>query len=95
MSNNNGNSSGKSSAGDAKAPQGSSTNASSGRRASSGSGTQAPSAYRIINDGWGSRSNFQHSYGLDMSPEGLEEGNQIIEAFQEYDQQASQRRSSN
>lgn len=68
MSNNtNGNSSGKSSAGDAKAPQGSSTNASSGRRASSGSGTQAPSAYRIINDGWGSRSNFQHSYGLDST----------------------------
>lgn len=33
-----------------------------------------PTNYRIAKDGWGSRSNFQCSYGLDFSLEGIEEG---------------------
>ncbi|KAI9697690.1 MAG: hypothetical protein M1836_004640 [Candelina mexicana] len=37
--------------------------------------------YRVIKDGWGSRRKFQASYGLDMSPEGIEEGNAILEAL--------------
>lgn len=45
----------------------------------------APSKYRIVKDGWGSRSNFQASYLLGMDPEGLEEGNRILDAFIEAD----------
>ncbi|KAG0138812.1 hypothetical protein HOY82DRAFT_5315 [Tuber indicum] len=40
------------------------------------------SKYKIIKDGWGSRANFQASYGLGMSPEGLEEGDSILETMQ-------------
>lgn len=42
----------------------------------------------MVKEGWGSRSNFQASYGLDMTPEGLEEGNAILEKFQEQDRKA-------
>ncbi|THU97515.1 hypothetical protein K435DRAFT_778016 [Dendrothele bispora CBS 962.96] len=41
------------------------------------------SRYQIIKDGWGSRTNFQYSYGLKMTPEDIEEGNRILEAFEE------------
>jgi hypothetical protein len=40
---------------------------------------------RIVEEGWGSRANFQASYGLKMTPEGLEEGNAILKAMQEQD----------
>ncbi|KAL8875677.1 MAG: hypothetical protein Q9192_009009 [Flavoplaca navasiana] len=42
-----------------------------------------PSKYRLVKDGWGTRSNFQLSYGLGLTPEGFEEGNRILAAFQE------------
>jgi hypothetical protein len=44
-----------------------------------------PSKGSIVKDGWGSRSNFQASYGLDMTPEGLEEGETILNAMQDAD----------
>jgi hypothetical protein len=40
---------------------------------------------KIVKDGWGSRSTFQASYGLKMTPDGIEEGNRILEAMQEAD----------
>ncbi|KAJ0103752.1 hypothetical protein J7T55_001371 [Diaporthe amygdali] len=44
---------------------------------------QPRSKYRIIKDGWGSRTNFQGSHGLKMDPDGLEEGNLILEGYQQ------------
>lgn len=44
--------------------------------------SRSTSKYKIVKDGWGSRTNFQASYGLKMTPEDLEEGNQILEAMQ-------------
>ncbi|KAI9782186.1 MAG: hypothetical protein M1835_004077 [Candelina submexicana] len=43
------------------------------------------SRYRFIKDGWGRRSKFQASYGLDMSPDGIDEGNVILEALMKQD----------
>ncbi|WEW58494.1 hypothetical protein PRK78_003962 [Emydomyces testavorans] len=37
-----------------------------------------PTKYRIVQAGWGSRTNFQASYGLGMDPDGLEEGEAIL-----------------
>ncbi|KAK9235403.1 hypothetical protein V1525DRAFT_410064 [Lipomyces kononenkoae] len=39
----------------------------------------------IIRDGWGSRANFQASYGLKMTPDDLEEGEAILNALLERD----------
>ncbi|KAK8160816.1 hypothetical protein BKA80DRAFT_276048 [Phyllosticta citrichinensis] len=41
-----------------------------------------PSVYAFIKEGWGSRKEFQLSYGLKMTPEDLEEGNRILEGFE-------------
>jgi hypothetical protein len=43
------------------------------------------SKYKIIKDCWGTRTNFQASYGLKMTPEDLEVGDSILEAMQSYD----------
>ncbi|KAF2146075.1 uncharacterized protein K452DRAFT_315333 [Aplosporella prunicola CBS 121167] len=43
------------------------------------------SKYQIVKEGWGNRPNFQASYGLKMTPEDIEEGNRILETFQELD----------
>lgn len=51
--------------------------------ATSSSTFQPRSKYRIVKDGWGSRTNFQGSHGLKMSPDDLEEGNLILEGYQE------------
>ena len=40
-----------------------------------------PTNCSIVKDGWGSRSNFQYSFGLHMTPEGIEEENRILDAF--------------
>jgi hypothetical protein len=40
---------------------------------------------RIVEEGWGSRSNFQASYGLRMTPEDLKVGNAILKAMLEED----------
>lgn len=42
-----------------------------------------PTNYRIVKDGWGDRPNFQLSFGLRMTPEGIEKGNHILDAFRE------------
>ncbi|KUJ14612.1 uncharacterized protein LY89DRAFT_686305 [Mollisia scopiformis] len=44
-----------------------------------------PSRSRIVAKGWGDRHNFQASYGLQMTPEDLEEGDAILKAMQEAD----------
>lgn len=36
----------------------------------------------MVKDGWGSRTIFQSSHGLKMSPDDLEEGNLILEGYQ-------------
>lgn len=51
--------------------------------ATSSSTFQPRSKYRIVKDGWGSQTNFQGSHGLKMSPDDLEEGNLILEGYQE------------
>lgn len=38
-----------------------------------------------MKDGWGSRVNFQASYGLGMTREDLAEGNEILDAMQRAD----------
>lgn len=40
-----------------------------------------PSKYKIVKDGWGTRSNFQGSYGLGMAPNDLEQGEKILDAM--------------
>lgn len=39
------------------------------------------SKYQFIKEGWGNRINFQASYGLNMTPDDIEEGNAILEAL--------------
>jgi len=51
----------------------------------SNSSSSSDSNNSTIKDGWGSRSNFQASYGLKMDPEGFAEGNAIRGAFREQD----------
>ena len=46
---------------------------------------EIPSKYRFIKDGWGNRVNFQASFGLKMTPEDIDEGNRILEAFRQPD----------
>ncbi|KAK7514560.1 uncharacterized protein IWZ02DRAFT_185967 [Phyllosticta citriasiana] len=48
-----------------------------------GGGGGKPSQYAFIKQGWGSRKNFQLAYGLKMDPDDIEEGNRILEAFEE------------
>jgi hypothetical protein len=45
------------------------------------------SKYKFIKDGWGSRPLFQASYGLKMTPEDLEEGDSILEALMEAEEE--------
>lgn len=59
---------------------------------SASSGSAAPSQgdpfksnYQIIKEGWGDRPTFQASYGLPMDPDGIEEGNKILDGFREAD----------
>lgn len=54
-------------------------------------GTGVKSKYAMVKEGWGTRTNFQYSYGLDMTPEGIEEGNKILECFREADMEAEKR----
>lgn len=44
--------------------------------------SMADSRYKIVKDGWGSRTNFQVSHGLGMSREELAEGDKILDAMQ-------------
>lgn len=48
------------------------------------------SKYKIVKDSWGSRSNFQASYGLGMTPDDLKQGDEILEVFQSSDASRSQ-----
>lgn len=41
---------------------------------------------RDVTQSWGSRPNFQASYGLDMTPSGIQEGNKILDAMGKADQ---------
>jgi hypothetical protein len=45
-----------------------------------------PSKSRIVEEGWCGRSNFQASYELQVTPEGLKVGNAILKAMSEEDQ---------
>ncbi|KAJ4386397.1 hypothetical protein N0V93_009292 [Gnomoniopsis smithogilvyi] len=70
--------------------KGSGSGSSTGRdnsinKSSSGSNSN----YGMVKDGWGSRPNFQASYGLGMTPEGIEEGNAILDKMREYDNQGN------
>ncbi|KAL7276506.1 hypothetical protein RUND412_000497 [Rhizina undulata] len=51
------------------------------------------SKYKLVKEGWGNRPNFQASYGLNMSPDDIEEGNAILEAMLAADAGASEKRS--
>lgn len=53
--------------------------------AGSDQGGSSNSNYQIIKDSWGDRPNFQASHGLSMDPEGIEEGNKILDSFREAD----------
>ncbi|KAK7556937.1 hypothetical protein IWX49DRAFT_586873 [Phyllosticta citricarpa] len=63
----------------------SSSNSNSGTSGNGGRGGGGgkPSQYAFIKEGWGSRKNFQLAYGLKMDPDDIEEGNRILEAFEE------------
>ncbi|KAI9759425.1 MAG: hypothetical protein M4579_002339 [Chaenotheca gracillima] len=61
----------------------SSSSATSKSTSSSSSGQ--PSRHAVVTEGWGSRNNFQNSYGLDKGPSGYEEGNNILDAMQDAD----------
>ncbi|MCJ1469330.1 hypothetical protein MMC07_007963 [Pseudocyphellaria aurata] len=49
-----------------------------------------PSMYSQVKSGWGSRQNFQASFGLGMDPDSIDEGNSILEAMAEADRSAGQ-----
>ena len=46
---------------------------------------------KIVKAGWGSRSNFQASYGLKMTPDDLEEGKAILKAFENADKETAKK----
>ncbi|KUI60897.1 hypothetical protein VP1G_08092 [Cytospora mali] len=52
------------------------------------------SNYKMTKEGWGDRVSFQHSMGLNMTPNDIHEGNEILDAFRRSDpeQQAAQRK---
>ncbi|KAJ8083404.1 hypothetical protein PM082_009276 [Marasmius tenuissimus] len=52
-----------------------------------GSDDKPKTRNQIIQEGWGSRANFQASYGLKMTPGDIEEGNLILEAFEEQERE--------
>lgn len=54
---------------------------------------QEQTNYKMVKEGWGSRPNFQASYGLPMDPDGIQEGNKILDAFREYDWMAAKEQS--
>lgn len=56
---------------------------------SSNAGSGSNTNCGIIKDGWDDRSNFQASHGLSMTPEGISEGNQILDAMRKSDNSAS------
>ncbi|ROT37170.1 hypothetical protein SODALDRAFT_360855 [Sodiomyces alkalinus F11] len=60
----------------------------------SSAGTGGQTKYSFIKNNWGSRPNFQASFGLKMTPEDIEEGNAILDAFMEQDRRdaAAQRK---
>ncbi|KAJ3772630.1 hypothetical protein FB446DRAFT_41835 [Lentinula raphanica] len=45
----------------------------------------APSRYQVAKQGWGSQPNFQHSHGLKMTPDDIEEGNHILDEYARHD----------
>ncbi|KAL0572733.1 hypothetical protein V5O48_009233 [Marasmius crinis-equi] len=45
---------------------------------------------QTANEGWGSRSNFQYSHGLKMTPDDIDEGNEILDQYREYDRGGEQ-----
>ena len=51
------------------------------------------SRYEIVKEGWGTRQNFQASYGLGMAPEDIARGNAILDAFCEHDADEERRES--
>ncbi|VUC25847.1 unnamed protein product [Clonostachys rosea] len=53
----------------------------SNNKGGASSSEKPPTRYRVVKDGWGDRPNFQHSHGLKMDPEGIEEGNLILDAY--------------
>ncbi|KAK2731313.1 hypothetical protein FQN57_003454, partial [Myotisia sp. PD_48] len=44
----------------------------------------------MVKDGWGTRSNFQASYGLGMTPDDIEEGDAILDTFLKADRELTQ-----
>ncbi|KAK8191387.1 hypothetical protein HDK77DRAFT_487041 [Phyllosticta capitalensis] len=58
-----------------------SSNTNSGKFGNSGSSSK-PSQSAFIKESWGTRENFQHSYGLKMEPSDIEEGNRILAEFE-------------
>lgn len=87
-SNNNNNNSGSSGGNPS-----SSSSSSAGHQTATASHESGQSTYRIVQDGWGGRVNFQASMGLGMTPEDIDEGSQILDAFHDVDaEQASQRK---
>jgi hypothetical protein len=46
---------------------------------------------KIVKSGWGSRANFQASYGLKMTPDDIEEGKAILKAMEEADKERKNR----
>ncbi|KAF4979961.1 hypothetical protein FDECE_17967 [Fusarium decemcellulare] len=71
------------------------SNQSSGKQSSttsaSSSNAKPPTRYSVVRDGWGSRPQFQASYGLRMDPDGIEEGNAILDAMIQNDPTVSQK----
>ncbi|KAH7097903.1 alpha/beta hydrolase fold-domain-containing protein [Auriculariales sp. MPI-PUGE-AT-0066] len=54
-----------------------------GPSAMSDAGKPMPTRYSVVKDGWGTRLNFQHSYGLRMDLDDLEEGDRILDVILE------------
>lgn len=47
--------------------------------------SEPKSRSQTAKEGWGDRRQFQHSYGLGMDPDAIEEGNAILDAMRESD----------
>ncbi len=46
---------------------------------------------KAVKSGWGSRPNFQASYGLGMTQEGIDEGKDILRAMEKAEKEAQKR----
>lgn len=72
----------------------SSSSSSAGGQPATTQSSSNQSNYQMAKEGWGDRVSFQTSMGLKMTPDDIDEGNEILDAYRDADaeQNANQRK---